>query len=125
MGFWAPERRLIPLRSFYAIAMLGVNLRKRGSLPPTQCSEDRLENPVEVGPDLGLPETQDRPASLLEEPVVLPIPVDVAPDLGEPVGGVRPAAQLPASLLPIPPMPEIAITENGESRSQEDHIRPS
>ena len=87
--------------------------------------EDGPHNYGEIGADLGFPEAQDRPAHLVQPPVVLAIPLDVPLDLGQPVCGVVPSAQLLPPALPVTPVPEVAVAEDGDLRSEEGDVGAS
>lgn len=50
---------------------------------------------------------------------------DVGLNLRDPVGGVVPAAQPAKSLLEVATMPEVAVAEHRDARTDEGHIGPA
>lgn len=89
----------------------------------TQHVNDFPGEALRVGPDLGLPEPQHSPAHLFELSSVVPVAIHVSLDLRQPVVGIVSAAELLSPALPIPAVPEVTITEDGEASLGEDDVR--
>lgn len=88
-------------------------------------SQNSVSSLREAGPDLALPEAQDRPPHLLQPFGVVAVPLHVPLNLGDPVVRIGSLEELPAAALPVVAVPEISIAEDGELRPGEHDIRPA
>ena len=64
--------------------------------------------------DVGLPDSQHRPAGLSQRALATDIAGSVGGNLGDPVGRVCPPRKLPTKLWPVAPTPEVAVAKDRE-----------
>lgn len=72
-----------------------------------------------------LPETDDRPSSLLQSLVSPTIAINVRLYLAHPVWRVVPVRQLFQALLEVATMPKVTVAEDNHTLTSEDYVGPA
>src|ERR1041385_1241247 len=89
---------------------------------PIQRRTDHVCHTLNVAANVGFPKPEDQPPVLRQPPGRRLVAFHVAADLRDPVVAVRATSELPTSLRPILPVPEITIAEHDHAAASEDDV---
>lgn len=83
---------------------------------------DVARNGFRAPPDITLPDTHNEPAQTPQDATIADIPESVCADLRDPIRSVGASGKLTTQGGPVPPVPEVTITEDNDLEQSEDEI---